>query len=346
MNNLTFYHLEGEFFMQPLIDIHLHLDGSLPYSTVKKLIQVHGILTMTDTQLRSHLSVSNDCHDLNEYLEKFAFPLTLMQTQDDLELIDFDLLKELKQQGLVYAEIRFAPQLHTQKGLTQTEVVQAVIDGRDKFLNWQVKDNSNAPLHVNFLLCCMRMKGNHQENEETVEVAKQFLNKGAVGIDLAGAETPQFAIHKYKDLFDKASSYHIPYTIHAGEAMGPESMKEALALKTTRIGHGIRCSEDEELVKTIVKDKITLECCATSNLNTKVFDKLDDYPIKKLLSEDVKVTLNSDNMTVSNTNLPFEYQQLEEKTNLTKQDEEQLYLNAVRAAFCSEEEKARLRSLI
>lgn len=346
MNNLTFYHLEGEFFMQPLIDIHLHLDGSLPYSTVKKLMQIHGIPPMTDMQLQSHLSVSNDCHDLNEYLEKFAFPLTLMQTQGDLELIVFDLLKELKQQGLVYVEIRFAPQLHTQNGLTQTEVVQAAIKGRNKFLNWQIKNESTAPLHANFLLCCMRMKNNHQENEETVEVAKKFLNKGVVGIDLAGAETPEFAIHKYKDLVDKARSYHIPYTIHAGEAMGPESMKEALALKTTRIGHGIRCSEDEELVKTIVKDKITLECCATSNLNTKVFDKLDDYPIKKLLSEDVKVTLNSDNMTVSNTNLPFEYQQLEKKTDLTKRDKRQLYLNAVRAAFCSEEEKTRLRSLI
>lgn len=116
MNNLTFYHLEGEFFMQPLIDIHLHLDGSLPYSTVKKLIQVHGILTMTDTQLRSHLSVSNDCHDLNEYLEKFAFPLTLMQTQDDLELIVFDLLKELKQQGVSLCRNSFCPSASHSKG--------------------------------------------------------------------------------------------------------------------------------------------------------------------------------------------------------------------------------------
>lgn len=128
--------------------------------------------------------------------------------------------------------------------------------------------------------------------------------------------------------------------------MGPKSVYQALNLGAKRIGHGIRSVEDPDLVKKLIHDQITLECCATSNLNTKAFAQIDHYPVRPLLHEGVKVTLNSDDMTVSNINLPHEYNLLEKKTGLTTEDEKNLYLNTVDAAFCSEEEKERLRSLI
>lgn len=293
------------------------------------------------------MSVDNDCRDLNEFLEKFAFPLELMQTKEDLQMIVFDLLKELKEQGLVYVEIRFAPQLHTKCGLTQNEVVRAALDGLDQFFNWQKKHLTDHPaLHANLLLCLMRLPNNDKENWQTIETAKHFLHHGVAGIDLAGAECDQFAIKYYKDFFAKAKQYQIPYTIHAGEAMGPISVYQALELGAKRIGHGIRSVEDPNLIEELIDKQITLECCATSNLNTKAFDQIDHYPVRSLLHEGVKVTLNSDDMTVSNINLPHEYNLLEEKTGLSNQDEKKLYLNAVNAAFCSNEEKARLRSLI
>lgn len=333
--------------MRKLIDLHLHLDGSVPFSTIKKLIKENNLPEMADLSLRNKLSVSPNCHDLNEFLEKFAFPVSFMQTKENLQMIVFDLLKELKEQGLVYVEIRFAPQLHTQQGLSQAEVVRAAINGINQFLIYQKNSDSTHPdLHANLLLCLMRLENNEEENVETVKVCEEFLGRGVSGLDLAGEESERFAIKNYAGIFQFAQQMGIPYTIHAGEAMGPASVKQALNLGAKRIGHGIRSIENTSLINEIVQDNIILECCATSNLNTKVFDQIDHYPIKSLLSQGVKATLNSDDMTVCNTNLPNEYSMLEEKINLSKSDEQKLFLNAINAAFCSKEEKERLLSLI
>lgn len=328
--------------MKKLIDLHLHLDGSVPYQTVRKLLAKEG-KSLPETDLQKRLSVSPDCRNLDEYLDKFDFPLSLMQTADNLRLIVRELLEELRGQGLVYVEIRFAPQRHTEI-LTQTEAVQAVLDGRDDFYAWQ-KGQAGNDLHVNFLLCLMRPVGQDEANWETVRVAKEFKDQGVAGLDLAGPENEEVANHKYAPFFQQAREWGIPYTIHAGEAMGPESMREALALGTKRIGHGIRCQEDPSLVKELAEDGITLECCASSNLNTKVFDQIAEYPLRSMLGQNLRVTLNTDNMTVSATDLPREYQLMEEQ-GLTKSEEKQLYLNSVRAAFASQEEKDRLLALL
>lgn len=328
--------------MKKLIDLHLHLDGSVPYQTVRELLAKEG-RSLPEADLRKRLSVSPDCRNLDEYLDKFDFPLSLMQTAENLRLIVRELLAGLRGQGLVYAEIRFAPQKHTET-LTQAEAVQAVLDGRDDFYAWQ-KGQEGDDLHANFLLCLMRLVEQNEANWETVKVAKDFLDQGVAGLDLAGPENEEVANRKYAPFFQQAKEWGIPYTIHAGEAMGPESMREALALGTKRIGHGIRCQEDPSLVKELAEDEITLECCASSNLNTKVFDQIAEYPLGSMLGQNLRVTLNTDNMTVSATNLPREYQLMEEQ-GLTKPEEKQLYLNSVRAAFASQEEKDRLLALL
>lgn len=327
--------------MRKFIDLHLHLDGSVPVATVKKLMQEHGMPQLIDQEL----SVDNSCSSLEEFLEKFALPNQLMQTKHDLETIVFDLLTELKSQGLVYAEIRFAPQLHTKKGLTQREVIASAISGIKKFYQRQKEDKDHPELHAGLILCLMRFAHNNIENMETVELAKEFLGKGVVGLDLAGAEGPIPNIN-YQKFFQRAQDLDVPYTIHAGEAAGPDSIRQALEMGAKRIGHGIRCTEDPALTQYLIDHQIILECCATSNMNTKAFDQIDSYPIKKLLHMGMKVTLNSDDMTVSNTNLPHEYQLLEEKTALTPEEETTLYLNAVDAAFTTPDEKIRLRALI
>lgn len=328
--------------MKKLIDLHLHLDGSVPYQTVRELLAKEG-RSLPEADLRKRLSVSPDCRNLEEYLDKFDFPLSLMQTAENLRLIVRELLAELRGQGLVYAEIRFAPQKHTET-LTQAEAVQAVLDGRDDFYAWQ-KGQEGDDLHANFLLCLMRLVEQNEANWETVKVAKDFLDQGVAGLDLAGPENKEVANRKYEPFFQQAKEWGIPYTIHAGEAMGPESMREAFALGTKRIGHGIRCQEDPSLVRELAADGITLECCASSNLNTKVFDQIAEYPLRSMLGQKLRVTLNTDNMTVSATNLPREYQLMEEQ-GLTKSEEKQLYLNSVRAAFASQKEKDRLLALL
>ena len=135
-----------------LIDLHLHLDGSLSLESVKELANLQNIaIPSDDTELTRRLQVSDDCRDLNEYLEKFSFPLTLLQTKEGIETAVYNLEQELKNQGLLYAEIRFAPQLHMQKGLTQTEVVEAAIKGLHR-----------SDFHANLILCCMRGDQNHE----------------------------------------------------------------------------------------------------------------------------------------------------------------------------------------
>ena len=315
-----------------LIDLHLHLDGSLSVELVKKLAELQDMdIPKEDTELRKMLQVSDGCRDLNEYLEKFAFPCSLMQTETGITAAVAGLEAELAAQGLLYTEIRFAPQLHTLQGLTQTQVVAAAVKGMGR-----------SALRSNLILCCMRGKDNCEANLETVRVAKDFLDKGICAIDLAGAEA-LFPTEDFEDIFDLAKEKGIPYTIHAGEADGPDSVYKALEFGAKRIGHGVRSLEDGVLVQKLAAEGITLELCPTSNLNTGIFDSYAEYPLRRLMEVGVKVTINTDNMTVSNTTIAAELQHMADAILLNKEELLQLNFNAAEAAFASEEIKRWLK---
>lgn len=318
-----------------LIDLHLHLDGSLSLDSVRKLAKLQNIpIPGDDDVLRAMLSVNSDCRDLNEYLEKFDYPLTLLQTKEGIAMSVSNLAAELEAQGLMYAEYRFAPQLHLQKGLTQREVIEAAIDGLNR-----------SPFPGGLILCCMRMSDNKAANLETVRLAKEYLGKGVVALDLAGAEAV-FPTKEFKEEFALARELCVPYTIHAGEADGRDSVYTALEFGTKRIGHGIRSWEDPELLKTLAADGVILECCPTSNLNTQIFRRIEEYPIRPMLDAGVKFTVNTDNMTVSSTDLKREWRLLIDAFQLTKGDVKQLLLNSVDAAFAPDSLKKTLRSKI
>ena len=334
--------------MKRLIDLHIHLDGSLPYTTVHKLMEKEEMPVKTDDELRSLLSVPEDCRDLNEYLEKFDFPLQLMQNAENIETIVYDLLTAQRAEGLVYTEIRFAPQFHCQKGLTQEAVVEAALTGLHRFEKTQCDAgaaDTTPALHAGLILCAMRGADNKEANLETVRVAAKYLGQGVVALDLAGAEA-LFPTRDFEDIFETARALSVPFTIHAGEADGPDSIRTALSFGAKRIGHGVRALEDPALVKELAERKIPLECCPTSNLNTKMFPDMAHYPIRALLEAGVLATVNTDNMTVSDTTETTEFQKLERAIGLTDAEETQLLLNAADAIFGNEEEKTRLREII
>lgn len=323
------------------VDLHLHLDGSLSLSTAKMLARQQGIpLDMTDVQLKQMLTVPEGCKDLNEYLTKFAFPLRLMQTAQALEESIYDLLCTLDQQGLMYCEVRFAPQFHTQKGLSQSQVIEAVLKGLDR-----VESNSEYTIKAGLILCCMRGADNERENIETVEEAAKYLNRGVCGVDLAGAEA-LYPTAQYKELFERAKSLKIPITIHAGEAAGPESVKQAVCMGAVRIGHGIYAAYDKAALDLLKQHDIVLELCPTSNLNTKVVENILDYPIMEFIKYGVKITVNTDNMTVSDTNIRKEFQLLLDHFSIEDSFVRQMLYNAVDAAFTTEEVKEQLRHRI
>lgn len=314
-----------------LIDLHLHLDGSLSLESARSLARAQEIeLPDDDGELLSRLRVSKDCKDLNEYLERFELPLTLLQSYDALKNASFDLCEELYEAGLVYAEIRFAPQLHCRAGLSQEDAVIAVTEGAGA-----------SRLKASIILCCMRGADNKEENMLTVKLTKKYLGKGVCALDLAGAEA-LFSNEGFTDVFEYARSLDLPFTLHAGEALGAESVRSAIKLGARRIGHGVRSVEDGELLAVLAEKKIALELCPTSNLNTCVFDSIEEYPIRTFLDAGVAITVNTDNLAVSNTSLAEEYELLANTFSLTENELMTIALNSANAAFLPENEKSEL----
>lgn len=316
-----------------LIDLHVHLDGSLSIPTVRRLAQMqHIAVPKTDAALRKWLSVSGACRDLNEYLEKFAFPLSLLLEEAAIEEAVYSLSEALRAEGLLYAEIRFAPQLHCQKGLSQKAIIDAAIRGKKR-----------STLRSGLILCCMRMADNLAENMETVRLAAAYLGKGVVGLDLAGAEA-LYPTKNFTAEFAAAREAGIPLTIHAGEAAGPESVYAAIEAGAARIGHGVKSAEDKALIELLRESGIPLECCPTSNLQTRVFSDISAYPVRTFLEAGVTFTVNTDNRTVSDTTLRREWALLSEAFSLTEAEQRKILIASAEAAFLDAETKAALKA--
>lgn len=306
------------------IDLHLHLDGSLTPGYIINQAKKQGmeLPSWDEAELIKYLRAPKDCRDLNQYLEKFDLPCSVLQTQDALTEAVADLCERLKNQGLSYAEIRFAPQLHLQKGLSQNQVTEAAVRGLPK----------DGIFKARLILCCMRMENNEAENLQTIKTAAEYLGKGVVAADLAGAEA-LFATDRFEKVFQEAVNLHVPFTIHAGEAAGPESIWSALQMGAKRIGHGIRCLEDETLVAYLREHEIPLEVCPTSNFQTRAVQ--GEYPLKKMLEKGLCVTINTDNMTVSGTTLEKEFQVAREVLGLSEAEIQIVKENAVKAKVFS-----------
>lgn len=321
-----------------MIDLHLHLDGSMTADEVIHLAERARIEIGDNSResVRRRLSVPKSCKSLNDYLNAFTLPNLVLQTAYGISYAVTSLVLRLYKQGLRYAEIRFAPQKHCTGGMHQTEVVQAAVGGLNKGLK-QAAYRINAQL----ILCCMRGRGNDAANEETLRVAAEYLSRGVCAMDLAGAEA-LFPTRNYEKLFQVASAYGIPFTIHAGEADGPESMEAAMRFGAQRIGHGVRCIEKPCLQEQLAEKGIVLEMCPTSNLQTHAIPHVQVYPMNRLMQQGIAVTVNTDNMTVSGTTLRRESCWLMEHTGMTQHQIETAYRTAAQAAFISDEEKQEL----
>lgn len=322
-----------------IIDLHLHLDGSLSPEAIIKVANEENIKlpTKNPQELKSFLAVPKDCDSLNEYLKRFDIPNYVLQTEYGLKTCYCDLIRRLAEDGLKYVEVRMAPQLSTQKGLTQDEVVHILCEStQDAEIMFGLKSN--------LILCMMRGNNTHEANLETIKVAKEHLGHGVVAMDLAGAEA-LFTNENFKEEFELINKYKIPFTIHMGEALGPLSIESGLVYNPNRIGHGVRAIENPKLVDFLVEKQIPLELCPTSNLDTKAVKSIDELPIKYYLEKGIKVTINTDDMTVSDTTLRKEFELLS-KIGVTEEEMKTIALNSIDAAFISEQEKEKLRKLV
>lgn len=319
-----------------IADIHLHLDGSLSAKAIIKVAKEEGIKlpSYCPHKLNKYLRVPKNCKSLNEYLERFALPNLVLQTKNGLRKCSLDLLERLAKQGLKYCEIRMAPQLSTAQGLSQKKVVETLIQ----------TFNEQKFIRANLILCLIRGKDTHEANIETIEVAKEFYRKGVVAIDLAGAEA-LFENQLFEKEFKLAQEYKLPFTIHAGEAGDARSVQSAIEMGASRIGHGIHSVDDKNVLELLKKRGICLEICPKSNLDTKTIKSYSELPLKKLKEAGVKVSINTDDMTVSNTELWKEYRTLT-KLGFKEDELQEFALNTVDAAFVSDAEKVILKKFI
>lgn len=282
-------------------ELHLHLDGSLRPSTVLDLYHEQNILPPADDVLtmKKLLTADPEAKDLADVLRVFNIPLKVLQKKEALKRVSKELVIDLANQGNEYAEIRFAPQLSTRDGLSQKEVLDSVIEGINDGLK------VSPTIKIGLLLCLMR-GGSKEENRETVLLADEYKDNFVKGLDLAGDEN-NYPCALYEDEFALAKSLSIPFTIHAGESLDLENIKNAIKFGARRLGHGVSLLQDKELMHVVKEEGILIECCLTSNLQTKEVTDLSKHPIRDFFDYGIRVNINSDNLTVSDTNIKKEY---------------------------------------
>ena len=324
----------------PKIELHLHLDGAIPPETMWALAKEKNVPLPAQTQEKysEYLVRSADCRDVNEYLKRFELPLLLLQDAESLTRVTRELIGVLAGHGHIYDEIRFAPQLHCREGLTQRDAVEAVLKGRAQALA------ENPEIRNGILLCAMSVGPetlNMAENLETVRLCREYLGKGVVGLDLAGAEGI-VPLRNFHPVFDLARELGVPYTCHAGDSQGPDTVKDALGFGARRIGHGHHVYDAPELWPRLLKDGVTLEICPTSNIQCRTQPSYSEHPAKKLFEAGIGVTISTDNMTLAATDLDKEYTHCVDEMGFSEKDLVRMNICAAEAAFLPEAERAEL----
>lgn len=324
----------------PKIELHCHLDGSVRPETMYELLLDKGeVLEVKNLEeLKELVMVKGESNSLKEYLEKFRYPLKIMQKKESIERISYELLEDLSKENIKYVEVRFAPYLHMEEGLSFDEVIDSVLRGMRR-----AKKDFN--ILSNGILICMR----HEFVEQSIKViefGEKYLNKGIVGVDLAGNEH-DFPPEIHERAFKMAHEMGYNITIHGGETGIVENIAKSIELlHARRIGHGTAAIKDNKVMELLKEKGIFLEMCPMSNLQTKAVNSIKNYPIREYLDRGIKVTINTDNTTVSNTSLAKEYKLLMYELDFTIEEIRKLIDNSVDASFISEEEKEELRRII
>ncbi len=313
----------------PKIELHLHLDCSLSYQVVKRLDP-----SVTEEEYNHAFIAPPKCHDLADFLKRAVKGFALMQTKEALALVVDDLFEQLQADNVLYAEIRFAPFLHIEKGLTPFEVVEAVEAATAAAIR-------RKGVEARLILCTLR-HFSEEQSMTTVQLVEQFSGTTVAGFDIAGDEAGYpVTAHLKAFAYARAKGLHI--TAHAGEASGPESVWETLEhFKPARIGHGARSAEDAALVAHLREQKIHLEICPACNVQTSMYGTYKDHPVDYLKKSGVSVNINTDCRTIVNITLNREYALLQEHFGWTAADFYACNVNAVKAAFIPEEVKQKL----
>ena len=324
----------------PKVELHLHLDGAIPAATMWELGRSLGIEMPAESfdGFRAWLKATADCRDVNEYLKRFELPLAMLQDEDNLAFVTEKLIDELSSMNYGYAEIRFAPQLHTRDAMSQRDAVESVLRGRKTALE------KHPEIDVGILLCAMSIGPetlNMDENLMTVKLVSEYLGKGVVGLDLAGAEGI-VPLNNFHPVFDLARELNVPFTCHAGDSQGPDTVLDALNFGSKRIGHGHHIFDAPELWERAIRDNVTLEICPTSNIQCRTQPSYEKHPAKQLFDAGIRTTISTDNMTLAAVTLDDEYKHCLDEMGFDYNDLIKMNIYAAEASFMPEQNKKSL----
>ncbi|MGL5049519.1 MAG: adenosine deaminase [Fusobacteriaceae bacterium] len=320
----------------PKIELHCHLDGSVRPETIIEIAKIENIeLPSYDINIiKSIMIAPAECLSLSQYLKGFEIPIAVMQSKESLKRIAYELMEDSAKENVKYIEIRFAPLLHIKKGLSIEDILESVLSGiKEAEEKYDIKGN----LILSFLRS-MPVKTVF----EVIEVGKRYLKKGIVAVDLCGNEGENFC-EKFIEPFLLAREYGYKVTIHAGETgIGKNVLDAVQMLGAERIGHGIHIKNYKSAFDIVKEKKIVLEMCPTSNFQTKAVDSIKDHPIFNFYNSGIKVTVNTDNRTVSNTTLSNEFDTLNTEFNINLEIYKNIYFTSIEAAFTDSTTKEKL----
>jgi adenosine deaminase len=335
----------------PKVLLHDHLDGGLRPSTIIELADAAGYPALPSrepAELAAWFLGAAHSGSLERYLETFGHTVAVMQTPDALVRVAAECAEDLAADGVVYAEVRFAPELHVEEGLGLEAVVEAVLEG---FRQGSATAAANGRrIRIGCLLTAMRHAA---RSREIAELAVRYRDLGVVGFDIAGAEAG-FPPTRHLDAFEYLRQQNAHFTIHAGEAFGLPSIWEALQwCGADRLGHGVRIVDDITLgadgtprlglLAAYVRDKrIPLEMCPTSNVHTGAAKSLADHPIGLLAQLRFRVTVNTDNRLMSDVSMTSEMTALASTFDYGWADLQWFTVNAMKSAFLSFDERLAL----
>lgn len=328
--------------MKKYVELHCHFDGSLNVEKSYELAKARNIIPedMSYEEFAKEMPVPSDNVSLETFLDHFKFPLAILQDEEALYESMIACIHDLEQDDVCYAEVRFAPQAHLQKGLTQEEAVLACIKGVEK------AKELYPNITIQLILCMMCDEiGDSEVNLETARLVSEYYGKGVCALDLAGAEG-LVPYQNYQKSIAIVKEKNVPITLHAGESGPSSNVHDALALGADRIGHGGHALEDESVVQELLDKQVVLEQCVTSNIQCHNQPSYALHSLRPLFDKGVKVTINTDNRSLSGTTLHEEIDKIKKYMNFTDEDIHQMMLNAVDGAFTTEEEKERLRKLV
>nr|WP_296093530.1 adenosine deaminase [uncultured Dorea sp.] len=309
----------------PKVELHCHLDGSLSREFIER--------RLNRKVSQSELSVSDDCRSLNEYLEKFDLPGKCIMDEEGLSEAGYDVLKSMKQENVCYAEIRFAPLLSETEDVNCEKVIEALLAGLEK-------GKKDFGIEYGVITCAMRHHS-EEENRRMIRTAREYLGYGVCAADLAGAEA-LYPMSEFMELFQETKKLGMPFTLHAGECGSVQNILDSVEAGAGRIGHGIAMRGHREVQKELQRKGIGIEMCPVSNLQTKAVESTKDYPMREFLDNGLKVTVNTDNRTVSNTTLTKELAFIQKTYGITDEEIRLMMKNAVDVAFADDAVKERI----